>query len=196
MKKKGLLKQRLRRMVTSLWFLGLATLFVFPLLGWLIVLLTGASFSKIFQCTLSDWYSVPTFLSAGILFGLLVIYISELPYFDKSLSSYRNLLSNLRITRFQAFFLSFCAGFGEEVFFRGVIQPYAGIWITAVFFVAIHGYFSFKNWPVNLFALGLTAFIVLLGYAAQNFTIWHAIAGHFSYDLVLLMYHRRTAAYS
>jgi uncharacterized protein len=186
----------MRKLITSLWFMGLITLLFFPLLAWLILFQAGEDFFAMFRCEWSDLYSLPTFLSIGILFGLLVIYISELPYFDKSLSSYRNLLSHLKINRFHAFFLSFCAGFGEEVFFRGALQPYLGVWITAIFFVAIHGYFSRKNLPVNIFATGLTLFIVILGYAAKHFTIWHAIAGHFSYDLVLLMYHRRTSAYS
>jgi hypothetical protein len=186
----------MRKLITSLWFLGLITLLVFPLLAWLILFLAGEDFFSMFKCDWQDLFSIPTFLSIGIVFGILVIYVTELPYFDKPLSTYRNLLSNMKITRFHAFFLSFCAGFGEEVFFRGAIQPYAGIWITAVFFVAIHGYFSIKNMPINYFAIGLTLFIALLGWAAKEFTIWHAIAGHFSYDLVLLMYHRRTSGYN
>jgi len=186
----------MRKIVRSLWFMAIATLVLFPMLAWLILFLAGADFFAMFHFEWPDLFSLPTFFSIGILFGLLVIYISELPYFERSLSSYRNLLSNLNITRFHAFFLSFCAGFGEEVFFRGALQPYLGIWITAIFFVAIHGYFSRKSMPVNIFAIGLTLFIVVLGYAAKQYTIWHAIAGHFSYDLVLLLYHRRTSAYS
>ena len=166
---------------------------IFPLLALIILLFTDRSFIELFYINLHQLYSVPTFISVGILFGLLIIWVTELPYFDRSLSKYRNLLVNLKLTRFHAFFLSFCAGFGEEVFFRGAIQPLAGIWITSIFFVAIHGYFSRKNLATNIFAVGLTLFICLLGWAAKEFTLWHAIAGHFSYDLVLLMYHRRTS---
>jgi len=181
----------MRKLFSSLWFLGLITLILFPLLARLVFFVAGKNFFELFRCAWSDLFSIPTFLSIGILFGLLVIYITELPYFDKPLSTYRNLLSHLKINRIHVFFLSFCAGFGEEVFFRGAIQPYVGIWLTAFIFVAIHGYFSLKNMPVNFFAVGLTLFIALLGWAAKELTIWHAIAGHFSYDLVLLMYHRR-----
>jgi len=183
----------MRRLLQSLWFMGLATLIVFPLLAWLIIYLSGNNFLDLFKIKLPQLYSLPTFLSLGIVFGLFVIWLTELPYFDKPLSRYRNLLSHLKINRFYAYFLSFCAGFGEEVFFRGALQPLIGIWITAVFFVAIHGYFSLKNHALNLFAIALTLFIVVLGWAAKEFTIWHAIAGHFSYDLVLLHYHRKTS---
>lgn len=186
------LKQVMRKIVTSLWFLGLSTLLIFPLLAWLILFLAGQDFFDLFRLSLRQLYSIPTFISIGIIFGLIVIWTTELPYFEKSLSKYRNLLSDLKINRFHAFFLSFCAGFGEEVFFRGAIQPFLGIWITAIFFVAIHGYFSIKNRALSIFAVGLTLFIALLGWAAKEFTIWHAIAGHFCYDLVLLMYHRKT----
>ncbi|MBL7897553.1 MAG: CPBP family intramembrane metalloprotease [Crocinitomicaceae bacterium] len=186
----------MRKILTSLWFLGISTLLLFPLLAWLVIFLSGGDFFSLFQIQWRQLISVPAFISAGIIFGLFVIYLTDLPYFDKSLSKYRNLLSDLKITRFQAFFLSFAAGFGEEVFFRGAIQPWLGIWITAFLFVAIHGYFSFKNWPVNIFAFGLTLFIALIGWSAIQFSIWHAIAAHFSYDLVLLLYHRRTSVYS
>ena len=162
-------------------------------MAWIILFFANKSFFELFQISLPQLYSIPTFISAGILFGLLVIWVTELPYFDRSLSKYRNLLVNLKLTRFDAYFLSFCAGFGEEVFFRGAIQPFVGVWITSIFFVAIHGYFSRKIFAMNIFAVGLTLFICLLGWAAKEFTLWHAIAGHFSYDLVLLMYHRRTS---
>ena len=186
----------MRKILTSLWFLGISTLLLFPLRAWLVIFLSGGDFFSLFQIQWRQLISVPAFISAGIIFGLFVIYLTDLPYFDKSLSKYRNLLSDLKITRFQAFFLSFAAGFGEEVFFRGAIQPWLGIWITAFLFVAIHGYFSFKNWPVNIFAFGLTLFIALIGWSAIQFSIWHAIAAHFSYDLVLLLYYRRTSVYS
>ena len=183
----------LRRLITSTWFLGLSTLLVFPLLAWLVYLISGDSFLQLFSVTIRELYSIPAFISIGILFGILVIWVAEMPFFDRSLSKYRNLLQGLKLNKLNVFFLAFCAGFGEEVFFRGAIQPYAGIWITAVFFVAIHGYISFRNPAISVFGTGLTLFIALLGWAAEEYSIWHAIAGHFSYDLVLLMYYRKMA---
>lgn len=183
----------MRKYFTSLWFLGITTLLGFPLLAWPVLYFTDRTWEDVFYISLESTFSLPTFVSAGILFGLTVIWMTELPYFEESLSRYKSMLSNFKINRFYAFFLSFCAGFGEEVFFRGAIQPLLGIWATALFFVAIHGYFSFKNQKVNFFAIALVLFIGLLGWACQQYSLWHAIAGHFSYDLVLLMYYRRTS---
>lgn len=182
----------MRNLFRSVWFMGLITLIIFPLLAWMIFYFTGQNFINIFSFEFEDLFTIQFFLAAGILFALLVIYLTELPYFEKSLAKYRSMLSHLKFTKMQAIFLAFCAGFGEEIFFRGAIQPYAGIWITAIFFVLIHGYFSLKNIPVNIFAASLILFISLLGWAAREYSIWHAIAGHFSYDLILLFYHRRT----
>lgn len=186
----------MRKFFTSIYFIGLITLIGFPLLAWLVHFLGNTSFIESLKINLSELLTVPFFLGFGIAFGLLVIFLSELPYFEKPLSGYRNLLSNLKLTIFHAFFLSVCAGVGEEIFFRGAVQPWLGIWITAVFFVAIHGYFSWKNKAINVFAIALTLFIVVIGWAAEKYTLWHAIAAHFSYDFVLLMYHRKTSQYS
>ena len=184
----------MRKLFSSLWILGLGTLIVFPLLAWPIWYFTDTSISDVFALNHSQAYSIPTFLSAGIIFGLLMIWMTELDYFKDALGKYKNLLSQFNITRIQVVFLSICAGVGEEIFFRGAIQPFLGIFVTAVLFVAIHGYYSLKEFKINVFAICLTSFILLLGWAARDLSIWHSMAGHFSYDLVLLAYYRKTAS--
>jgi membrane protease YdiL (CAAX protease family) len=106
------------------------------------------------------------------------------------MSKYKNLLDNYKLNTLQVIFLSICAGVGEEIFFRGALQPILGIWVTSIFFVAIHSYFSIKDMRVNIFAIMLTLFIALLGWASQTYSIWLAIVAHFSYDLVLLFYYK------
>ena len=179
-----------------LFFLGLGTLIAFPLLSWIIILILPnsfqVSFESMFKIETTEYLLIPLFLSIGILFGLFVIWLTELNYFEKSMSKYKNILSDYKLTTFYVFFLSVCAGVGEEVFFRGVIQPLVGVWVTALFFVAIHGYFSFKNKRINIFAILLTCFIAFIGWSAREYTIWLAIAAHFSYDLVLLFYYKNT----
>lgn len=172
--------------------MGLATLLIFPLLAWPILYFSDVPIFSIFELPFSTIFSIPTFLAAGIIFGLFVIWLSELPTFESALTEYKSMLRHLKITRWRALYLSLCAGIGEEIFFRGAIQPLLGIWITAIFFVGIHSYYSYKNWQKNTLGILLTFFIVLLGWGTENFTLWHAIAGHFSYDFVLLMYARKT----
>jgi membrane protease YdiL (CAAX protease family) len=180
----------------TLFFLGAFTLIAFPLLSWIIMFIIPnsyqVSFDTLFQIHKSDYGLIPLFLSLGIVFGLVVIWLTELDYFEKSMQKYKNLLGDYKLTVFYVFFLSICAGVGEEIFFRGVVQPVIGVWLTALFFVAIHGYFSIKNKRINIFALLLTCFIALIGWSAKEYSIWLAIAAHFSYDLVLLFYYRST----
>jgi membrane protease YdiL (CAAX protease family) len=180
----------------TLFFLGLMTLIVFPLLSWVLMYFIPDSFNvsykTMFKISEQDYALIPLFLSLGIVFGLFVIWLAELDYFEKSMRKYKKIFGNYKLTLFYVFFLSICAGVGEEIFFRGVIQPLIGIWLTALFFVAIHGYFSIKDKRINSFALLLTCFIVLIGWAAKEYSIWIAISAHFSYDLVLLFYYKST----
>jgi len=178
----------------TLVFLGLGTLITFPLLSWLLMFIIpdsfNVSFETMFHINESDYGLITLFLAIGIMFGLVVVWLAELTYFEKSMERYKNLLKGYKLSVFYVFFLSICAGVGEEIFFRGVIQPVFGIWLTALFFVAIHGYFSIKIKRINIFALLLTCFIALLGWSSKEYSIWLAIAGHFSYDLVLLFYYK------
>lgn len=183
----------MRKWFSSLWVMGIGTLIIFPLLAWPLMYWQDIEWIDLFHTKQETLYSIPNFLSAGILFGLSMIWLTELEYFEKALERYKNLLTGFKISKIQVIFLSTCAGFGEEIFFRGAMQPLIGIIGTAVIFVAIHGYYSAKNFKINLFALFLTLFIIFLGWGCREYSIWHAIAGHFSYDLVLLAYYRRTS---
>ena len=83
------------------------------------------------------------------------------------------------------FFVSFCAGFGEEVLFRGVLQPKLGIWLTAVIFVGIHGYLNPNNWRISIYGIYLTIVIALTGYLSRHFGLTTAIITHMIIDVIL-----------
>jgi hypothetical protein len=84
-------------------------------------------------------------------------------------------------------FLSFCAGFGEEILFRVGVQHWLGIWITSILFIAIHGYLNPKKWRLSLYGILLLPFILSLGSWLSPMGIWFCIAAHFSYDLMLFI---------
>jgi membrane protease YdiL (CAAX protease family) len=86
-----------------------------------------------------------------------------------------------------AIFLSFCAGFGEELLFRSGVQYYLGIVLTSVIFVAIHGYLNPKNWRYSMYGLIVMPFILLLSMGFETFGLWFAISAHFAYDAVLFI---------
>ena len=175
----------------SLWLMGLITLIGFPLLAWPLLLFQHIEWATVLGFDIELIGSLLVMLAAGLFFGLLMIILTEIPYFDKALSHIKDRLSNFKLNSFFVVFLSIAAGFGEEVFFRGALQPLIGIYLTSAIFVAIHGYFSLKKMAVNLFGLLLFCFICCIGYVAEKYSLWHAMAAHFSYDLVLLFYYKR-----
>jgi len=67
-----------------------------------------------------------------------------------------------------------------------------GIIITAILFVAIHGYLNPRNWRISIYGVFMTAGIVLLGYLAETMGLLVAIVAHTIIDIYLLnrMIHR------
>tara|TARA_B110000046_G_scaffold185672_1_gene228472 strand:- start:2640 stop:3179 length:540 start_codon:yes stop_codon:yes gene_type:complete len=176
--------------------MGLATLLLLPLIAVPILYFTDITFLSIFDLGDSSVFSVLFFISAGIFFGLFIMRFGDLPFFENTFVEYGKMLGNLKINTSQAFFLSICAGVGEEILFRGAIQPVLGIWLTAIIFVGSHHYLynekltKSNTFPFIVMVSFLLGFGVLLGWIADEFSLWHAIAIHFSYDLVQFMYIR------
>ena len=83
--------------------------------------------------------------------------------------------------------VSICAGVGEEILFRGVLQSYFGIWITAVGFVAIHGYLNPLDWRISLYGSYMTLAIVVIGYLHQHYGLTSAMLAHTMIDIVLFI---------
>ena len=82
--------------------------------------------------------------------------------------------------------ISFFAGVGEELLFRGAIQPLIGIWLTSVIFIAIHGYISFKSAGHILFTVLLFGLSMMLGYLFMFVGLIAAMTAHAVYDLLML----------
>lgn len=101
------------------------------------------------------------------------------------LSKYQKMIISSDIDIQLIFFISFCAGVGEEILFRGVIQPLAGIWITSILFVAIHGYLNPMNWRISIYGVFLTVSIALVGFLSNYLGLTSAIVSHMIIDIIL-----------
>lgn len=124
-------------------------------------------------------------LSFGMTYAVACLYLFQLPLFEHEFDKQERLIASMKLRWFDKIFLSFCAGFGEEILFRAGVQHGLGIWITSILFVAIHGYLNPKNWKLSLYGIALLPFILCLGYAYNTLGLWFCIAAHFSYDLLL-----------
>jgi hypothetical protein len=170
---------------------GLAwlTLLGFPAIGWLILFffrdeplqVMFRSFSPILQ-------QLAMGLLIGTVLGFGARWIIKRPFLNEVGIKYARIIQSLGISTASIWFVSFCAGFGEELLFRGAIQPLIGIWITAILFVAIHGYLDPRDWKISLYGIFMTLAIAGLGYLTEIFGIWTAASAHMMIDVVLFYY--------
>lgn len=173
----------------QLYILGLITLIIFPLIGLTIVGFVEEQpreFRLPFQ--LAWYWQITVGTVYGLLTGFLAWRIIRLPLMNTIRKKYGSLIKNLRLNAFEIVFISFCAGIGEELLFRGAVQPYLGIWLTAFIFVGIHGYLNPTNLKITIYGLYMTAVIAGLGYMTEDLGILSAITAHFVIDVVLLYF--------
>jgi membrane protease YdiL (CAAX protease family) len=72
------------------------------------------------------------------------------------------------------------AGTGEEILFRGAIQPVFGLWFTSIFFAIVHVQYGF-----SIATLLIVLLAVILGVIRHRTNTTVAIFVHVGYDFVL-----------
>lgn len=165
---------------------GWGTLIGFPLLGALILFLFGEPVvGQMFRSELNIILQIGLGGAVGVLLGLGAKWVVTRPFLLPVAGRYSRLMQGLGLKSGHVYFLSFCAGFGEELLFRGALQPLAGIWITAIIFVAIHGYLNPRNWRISVYGIYMTLAIALLGYLTEWWGIFAACTAHMAIDIIL-----------
>ena len=173
---------------TKLFLLGLFTLLVFPLLSFILNYFTSEqSFSVLFFSQTSLIIEVIVGAILGVLIAWIGWGILNLNYLKGELDKYSNLFSAQNLTYPLIIFVSLSAGIGEEIFFRGIIQPFLGVVLTAIFFVAIHGYLNPKNLKISIYGSYMVIVITLIGYLSNYLGLISAITAHTFIDIVLLI---------
>lgn len=168
--------------------LGLVTLLLFPIPTFLIhYFVNHISPWQVFEFDRFNTLNIGLGLEFGFAYGILAMLLLQAPLFDKLPNRIDHIVRSMNLNVGDAIFLSFCAGFGEELLFRSGIQYYLGIILTSITFVAIHGYLNPKNWRYSMYGLIVLPFILLLSLGYETFGLWFAIFAHFSYDAVLFL---------
>lgn len=83
-------------------------------------------------------------------------------------------------TVWEWFLLASSAAVGEEILFRGAIQPVFGLWVTAFLFAFVHVQYGFTLVTVLVFVIGL-----VLGLIRRRYNTGVAIFVHFGYNFIL-----------
>lgn len=107
---------------------------------------------------------------------------------------FADLLLRFKVSFPQIILLSLCAGIGEELLFRGAIQPWLGIWLTAALFIALHGYLNPKNKPLFIYGIVLLVVSAGFGYLLPKYGIYATMSAHFWIDVVLMLYLKKAAS--
>ncbi|GAC1579534.1 MAG: hypothetical protein NVS3B24_13370 [Candidatus Dormibacteria bacterium] len=81
-----------------------------------------------------------------------------------------------------AIVLALAAGIGEEIIFRGAVQPRFGILAASVLFAVMHTQYAVSLATLEIFILG-----IFLGLLRRRAGTIAAIIAHAGYDLILLM---------
>lgn len=145
---------------------------------------------------LSWWHQ----LLAGAALGLVYWGIAEAAYrflpngqgSQAVIDSY----NELGLSGWRPLWISLAAGVGEEVLFRGALQPHLGIWITSALFALAHlrGYrIRELNRTTAAQLAGLFGVSVALGALAQFGGLVTAIVVHVMVDVAGLLIVRRAA---
>jgi hypothetical protein len=81
-----------------------------------------------------------------------------------------------------ALLISSGAAMGEEIFFRGALQPVFGLVPTAAFFTLLHTQVLLTPGMILIFAIGLG-----LGWVRMRYSTTSSIIAHFGYNMVILL---------
>jgi len=148
--------------------------------GWLI---------DLFNSDFTVLYQVAFGAGAGILASAIIYLIINLPPVSEVLSDFSifQALSMARFSLFDKTQISVFAGAGEEILFRGAIQPLLGNIFTSIIFIGIHGYFKFRSVGHILFGVMMFGLSIMLGFLAAEVGLFAAMVAHALYDLIMLI---------
>jgi uncharacterized protein len=94
-----------------------------------------------------------------------------------------NALLQNAISPIGALSVGFAAGIGEELLFRGAVQPRFGLLITSLLFTVAHNQYEFSLATVNVFAIAL-----LLGLVRRYANTTACILIHAGYNTTLMLF--------
>jgi uncharacterized protein len=168
-------------------YLALFTLVGFSGLGYLIIEnFLSLKFWEVLLSGEAIWIQVVMGLAFGYISAAIGWRIIETQVMLPVRNFFSHLIQNFNLSFSEIIFISLCAGVGEEILFRGAIQPYLGIWATSILFVAIHGYLNPFNWRLAIYGIFMTIVIAGIGYLSIHFGLVTAIAAHTMIDIFLL----------
>ena len=167
--------------------MAIGTLVIFGGLGIIITPFTReVRFVEFLSGEEKFWLQIALGIAIGIVTAKAAWQIVDLPFLLNTKKFFSGLIQPLKLDNTQIIFISICAGIGEELFFRGAIQPMLGVWFTAILFVLLHGYLNPFNIPLTVYGIYMVVVIGVLGLMTEHFGILTAIIAHTIIDIILI----------
>ena len=132
------------------------------------------------------YYQLPIGLIYGLVAAWLGWHLIKLQLMHEVRNFYSSIIWQLKLNWLDVLFISFCAGVGEELLFRGAIQYWLGIYFTSIVFVGIHGYLNQKDLKISIYGGYLTLVMIGISYGFEELGLVSAMAAHFAIDVYLL----------
>ncbi|MBI2969068.1 MAG: CPBP family intramembrane metalloprotease [Bacteroidetes bacterium] len=170
-----------------LYQLGVSTLIVFSLAGAIShSVMTGKPFMLIFESRYH--WTVQVFIGAvyGWCAAYSALWLIRRDFMTPVRTFFTDLFMQFKMTQRDIIFISFCAGVGEEIAFRGGMQPSFGILFTSLLFVSLHGYLNPFNWRLSVYGLFMCVIILGIGVIKEMVGLTGCISAHFVIDWYLL----------
>lgn len=175
--------------VESLLALSVISAAIYVVLAWaMLYYFRGAGLGEAFTGSHGFSTQFAIGLVAGAVAAAAIYLIIQRPPVSGVLDDFYivQIIKDTKFSAFDRFQLSLFAGTGEELLFRGAIQPLLGIWWTSALFIGLHGYFKFQkpgHWVFGGMMFGLS---MLLGYLFEYVGLIAAMTAHAVYDLIML----------
>jgi len=171
----------------SILWMAVGTIVVFGGLGLLIIsFVRPAGIVDFLQGSARLWVQITIGLVVGFVTAKGAWQIVELPLLKDTKQFFSGLIRPLKLNMLEIVFISICAGIGEELFFRGAIQPILGVWFTSILFVLLHGYLNPFKLYLSMYGAYMVLVIGVLGLLTDHFGIITAMVAHTVIDVVLL----------
>jgi membrane protease YdiL (CAAX protease family) len=171
----------------TLFILAGGSLVLFSVLGWMVMHFFGpVSLPQALRYGLTLPLQLLLGLLLGGIIGILAWILVNVPFLKGTRDFFVEIIGPWKLSWMEIVFVSCCAGIGEEIFFRGGIQPLLGIGWTSLLFVLLHGYINPWNAPMTAYGVFMVLAIALLGWVAFEWGLIVAIVAHAVIDVILL----------
>ncbi|MBN4065806.1 CPBP family intramembrane metalloprotease [Candidatus Amoebophilus asiaticus] len=169
--------------------IGLIFTIVLIILSWCIITyLYDKDFLSSFPAHYPNWqqFLIGSFL--GVCGALVILNVLRIKKLSTVKIFFNDIIRGLKLKMSDILIISCCAGLSEEIFFRGSLQPYLGIWITSIIFISLHGYLNPFNWKMSVIGTMMVLVSAGLGYLYELVGLLSAICAHTTFDIVMLYY--------